>query len=42
MTLTEQLKILDDKIISNKAQYDLYREVAKIFALSSKDLEKYE
>ena len=26
MTITEQLKILDDKIKSNKAQYDLNRE----------------
>ena len=42
MTLTEQLKILDDKIKSNKAQYDLDREAAKISALFSKDLEKYE
>ena len=42
MTLTEQVKILDDKIRSNKAQYDLDREATKIGALSSKDLEKYE
>ena len=42
MTLTEQVKILDDKIKSNKAQYNLDREAAKISALSSKDLEKYE
>ena len=42
MSLTEKLKIFDDKIKSNKAQYDLDREAAKIFALSSKDLEKYE
>ena len=41
MTLTEQVKIRDDKIKSNKAQYDLDRETAKS-ALSSKDLEKYE
>ena len=40
MTLTEQVKILDDKIKSNKANLD--REAAKISALSSKDLEKYE
>ena len=39
MTLTDELKILDDKIEANQAQYDLGREVA----LSSKDLlEKYE
>ena len=43
MTLTEQVKILDDKIRANKAQYNLDRKAAKISALlSSKDLEKYE
>ena len=42
MTLTEQVKILDDRIRANKAQYDLDRQTAKISALSSKDLEKYE
>ena len=42
MTLTEQVKILDDKIKTNKAQYDLDREAAKISALSSGELEKYE
>ena len=42
MTLLEQVKILDDKIRANKAQYDLDRQVAKISSLSSKDLEKYE
>ena len=43
MTLTDELKILDDKVKANQAQYDLGREAAKISALSSKDLlEKYE
>ena len=43
MTLTDELKILDDKIKANQAQYDLSREGAKISALSSKYLlEKYE
>ena len=43
MTLTDELKILDDKIKANQAQYDLGIEVAKISALSSEDLlEKYE
>ena len=42
MTITEQVKILDDKIKSNKAQYDLDRKAAKINGLSPKDLEKYE
>ena len=42
MTLTEQVKILEDKIRANKAQYEQDREAAKISALYSKDLEKYE
>ena len=42
MTLTEQVKILVGKIRANKAQYELDTEAAKISALSSKDLEKYE
>ena len=43
MTLTDELKILDNKIKANQAQYDLGREAAKTSALSSKDLlEKYE
>ena len=33
MTLTDELKIRDGKIKANQAQYDLDREVAKIFAL---------
>ena len=37
MTLTEQVKILDDKIKASKAQYDLDRKAAKISALSSGD-----
>ena len=42
MTITEQLKILDDKILENKAQYDLDRQAAKVSALSSGKLDKYE
>ena len=38
MTLTDELKILGDKIKANQAQYDLSREAAKISALSSKYL----
>ena len=41
MTITEQVKIFDNKIISNKAQHDLGRQAAKISALSSGELEKY-
>ena len=42
MTIKEQIKILDDKIRSNQAQYDLDRQNAKISALSSGELDKYE
>ena len=43
MTVTDQIKILDRKIKKkNKAQYDLDREAAKISALSSDNLDKYE
>ena len=43
MKLTDELKILDDKIKANQCQYDLTREGAKNFALSSKILlDKYE
>ena len=37
MTLTDELKILDDKIKANQAQYDLGREAAEIYPLSSKE-----
>ena len=43
MTVTDQNKILENKIKSNQAQYDLGREAANISTLPSKDLlEKYE
>ena len=42
MRLTDELKILDDKIKADQAQYDLDREAAKISSLSSKELDKYE
>ena len=38
----DQLKIIDNKIKENQAQYDLNRLAAKISALSSNDLRKYE
>ena len=38
MILSDELKIFDDKIKANQAQYDLGREAAKISALSSKDI----
>ena len=42
MTINEQIKILDNNIRSNQAQYDLDRQNAKISALSSGELDKYE
>ena len=42
MTLTEKLKILDNNIKANQAQYDLDRQAGKISALSSGDLDKHE
>ena len=42
MTEIDQLKILDNKIRANKAQYDLDRKNAEISALSRGELEKYE
>ena len=42
MTNKEQIKILDNKIRSNQAQCDLGRQNAKISALSSGELDKYE
>ena len=42
MTITDQVKILDKKILQNEAQYDLARKAAKISAWSSNNLDKYE
>ena len=42
MTITDQIKILDRKIMQNEAQYDLGRKAAKIPALSSNNLDKCE
>ena len=42
MTINKQIKILDNKIRSNQAQYNLERQNAKISALSSGELDKYE
>ena len=41
MTVTDQLKIIDDKSKANQAQYDLDRLSAKVSALSSGELRKY-
>ena len=42
MAITDQIKILNKKILQNEAQYDLDRKAAKISALSSNNLDKYE
>ena len=42
MIVTDQIKTLDRKIKQNEEQYDLDREAAKISALSSNNLDKYE
>ena len=42
MTVTYQIKILNRKIKQNGSEYDLDREAAKISALSSTNLDKYE
>ena len=42
MTATDQIKILDGKVMQNEAQYDLDRKAAKMSALSSNNLDKYE
>ena len=39
--VTDERKILDDKIKANQTQYELDREAAKISSFSSKELEKY-
>ena len=42
MTITDQIKILNRKIMQNEAQYDLDRKAAKISALFSNNLDKNE
>ena len=42
MTINEQIKILDNKIRSNQAKYHLDRQNAKMSALGSGELDKYE
>ena len=41
MTVTDQFKVLDGKVMQNEAQYDLDRKAAKISTLSSDNLDKY-
>ena len=42
MAVTDQIKILDTKIMQNESQYDWDRKTAKASALSSNNLDKYE
>ena len=42
MRVTDQLRIIDNKIKANQAQYDLDRSAAKISPYSSADLRKHE
>ena len=42
MTVTDQIKIIENKIKANQGQCDLDRLTAKISALSSGELRKYE
>ena len=42
MTITDQIKILIKKILQNETKYGLDRKAAKISALSSNNLDKYE
>ena len=42
MTITDQIKLLNRKIMQNEVQYDLDRKAAKISAFSSNNLDKYE
>ena len=42
MTIADQVKILDRKIMQNETQYDLDRKAAKISAFFSNNLDRYE
>ena len=42
MTITDQIKFLDMKIMQNEAQNDLGRKAAKKSALPSNNLDQYE
>ena len=42
MSISEKIKAINDKTQQNKAQYDLDRQTAKISALSSGNVSKYE
>ena len=42
MNISENIKIIDDKIEQNKAQYNLGKQNAKIFALLSGNVSNYD
>ena len=42
MSISKKIKTIDNKIEQNKAQYELDRQTAKISALSSGNVSKYE
>ena len=42
MSISEKIKAINNKIEQNKPQYDLDRQTAKISALSSRHVSKYE
>ena len=42
MTVSEEIKTVDIKIEQNKAQYNLDRQTAKISAISSGNVSRYE
>ena len=42
MSISEKIKVIKNKIEQNKAQYILDRQTAKISALSSGNVSKYE
>ena len=42
MAISQKIKTINNKMKQNKAQYDLDRQTAKIFDLSSGNVSKYE
>ena len=42
MSIREKIKAINNKIKQSKAQYDLVRQTAKISALSSENVNKFE
>ena len=42
MSISEKIKVINNKIEQNKAQYNLDRQTTKISALSSENVSKYE